>query len=163
MPSNGQEGWKNYDYSPEINFGNSGGTAGVVAVSTALTAVTTPAIVAGGTSAFATGAFAASIPVVGWVVAAAAVIIGFGQMIHQGEKAKQYEVTAKSLELVGKELESELAVLTSEGQALINENNKRIKAMQKTILHQQKLRMISMSLMGVTGLVVAYEVYNQTK
>ena len=162
MPENGQEGWKNYDYSPEINFGNSGGTAGVVAASSAITAAAAPVLVAGG-SAFATGAFAASIPVVGWAVAAVAVVVGFAQMIHQGQKAKQYKDTAEALMAAGVVLEQELILLQGTGQAMIDENNKRIKEMHRTILHQQKLTAISMSLMSVTGLIAAYEIYKQTR
>ena len=72
------------EVNTDINFVNSGGAAAATAGASATVPIIAP-------TAFASGAFAQAIPVVGQVVAVIATCVAIGQVFHNQDKIGQYK------------------------------------------------------------------------
>tara|TARA_B110000908_G_scaffold58439_1_gene71102 strand:+ start:57 stop:620 length:564 start_codon:yes stop_codon:yes gene_type:complete len=176
-----EDSWKKYDTYESRGSQTNGITAGTTAVSAALAAKASTAIIASnlaaggaasaaitgttaaGSAAFTAAASSSVIPVVGWVIAAVAVAVGVGQVLSSVSERKVQQGIAENAEIIDKLLRADYELMLMIGQRRIDANHIRIKEIETRISYEKKTELVSASFLGIAGLLIAYEVYSKTK
>ena len=105
-----------------------------------------------------TSGFAAAVPVVGQVVAAAAIIYSIVQMIDAADKQKQLRLAIQNLQVQKDLMESEVDIIQYGASLKIDAYNKEIQRQSEIEQKFQTYRIIAGGLIGVASLLLIYSI-----
>lgn len=137
------------EVNTDINFVNSGGAAAATAGASATVPIIAP-------TAFATGAFAQAIPVVGQVVAVIATCVAIGQVFHNQDKIGQYKRIVSKTKASLAEKQTLLIVDQEEHDKQLAFLDREIAYREAQIARTQTMQTIVLVTLSVSSLIFTY-------
>lgn len=153
----GQDNDSIVDVNLEPNINITIPESGMVAAGTGVGMAAAPAILpAAKATGLAATKFAAAVPVIGQVIAAAAIIVSIGQMFDAAAKQKQLQLALKNLKVQSDLIKSEVDILQYGASLKLDVYNKALQRNAEKEKLFQTYKIITGSLVGVASLLLIY-------